>query len=136
MRNDSDAEMTAGTEKIMPYRAWWGLAASGLIMGIIMAMAPYATFEILPRASAFDYPWKLSDPTAYTRAVVWSLYALHQIGIWYLIYKAQSMKLKYVRHTYKCPRYAFDSDDLECTCGLEDLLLVVFMSLDKIEQTT
>jgi hypothetical protein len=86
----------ADKEIIFPYRAWWGLATCGLIMGIIMLLAPYAPFEILPRQSSFDYPWKLPNPTAWTRATVWSLYALHQVGIWFLIYKAQSMKLRYV----------------------------------------
>jgi hypothetical protein len=92
---------SAGKELILPYRAWWGLAACGLIMGVIMLLAPYSQFEILPRQHAFDYPWKLSDPTAWTRATVWSLYALHQIGIWYLIYKAQSMKLRYVQGLHR-----------------------------------
>jgi hypothetical protein len=85
------------SERILPYRAWWGLAACGLIMGIIMLLAPYHSFEILPRQHSFDYPWKLSDPTAWTRTVVWSLYALHQVGIWFLIYKAQSDHLRYVK---------------------------------------
>ncbi len=84
-------------EKILPYRAWWGLAASAAFMGLIMYLAPYADFELQPRRFAFDYPWKLPDPTAWTRTVVWTLYALHQIGIWYLIYKAQSAKLRYVK---------------------------------------
>ena len=88
--------MTKG-ERIYPYRAWWGLVASAALMGLIMYLAPYADFEITARKFAFDYPWKLPNPTAWTRTVVWTLYALHQIGIWYLIYKAQSMKLGYVK---------------------------------------
>jgi len=67
------------------------------VMGLIMLLAPYQTFELQPRRFIFDYPWKLPDPTAFTRVVVWTLYALHQVGIWYLIYKAQSQSLKYVR---------------------------------------
>ena len=54
---------TAGQEQIIPYRAWWGLAGCGLLMGIVMVLAPYHDFEILPRRHNFDYPWKLSDPT-------------------------------------------------------------------------
>jgi hypothetical protein len=91
----------ANNESIVPYRAWWGLAACGLIMGIIMVLAPYSDFEILPRQHSFDYPWKLSDPTAWSRFSAWSLYSLHQTGIWYLIYKAQSMKLPYVDGLHK-----------------------------------
>lgn len=88
-------------EQILPYRAWWGLAVCGLLMGIILGFAPYADFEILPRRHAFDYPWKLSDPTVWTRFSAWSLYALHQVGIWYLIYKAQSMKLGYANGLHR-----------------------------------
>jgi hypothetical protein len=91
----------SNSETVFPYRAWWGLAVCGLAMGLIMAFAPYSTFEILPRQHAFDYPWKLSDPTVWTRSVVWSLYALHQIGMWYLIAKAQSMDLRYVKGLHR-----------------------------------
>jgi hypothetical protein len=66
-----------------------------------MLLAPYANFELQPRAFIFDYPWKLPDPTAWTRASVWTLYALHQVGIWYLIYKAQSLKLRYVQGLHR-----------------------------------
>lgn len=88
---------TAHTETLVPYRAWWGLAGCALIIGVIMLLAPYHTFEIQPREFTFDYPWKLPDPTVWTRATVWTLYALHQVGIWYLIYKAQTSKLTYTK---------------------------------------
>ena len=91
----------SNSETIVPYRAWWGLAACGIIVGVIVALQPYHDFEILARRHAFDYPWKLSDPTFWTRFSAWSLYALHQVGIWYLIYKAQSMKLSYVDGLHK-----------------------------------
>ena len=81
---------------VVPYQAWWGLAVCGLLMGIVIAFAPYHQFEILPRRSAFDYPWKLSDPTFWTRFSAWSLYALHQVAMWYLIYAAQSKQPKYI----------------------------------------
>jgi hypothetical protein len=88
-------------EALVPYRAWWGLAVCGLIIGIIWMLGPYTTFELTPRRFAFDYPWKLPDPTAWTRFSAWSLYALHQVGIWYLIYKAQSMKLRYTNGLHR-----------------------------------
>jgi hypothetical protein len=93
--------MNSAHENIVPYRAWWGLAACGLIMGVIMALAPFHEFEILPRQHPFDYPWKLADPTLWSRLSVWSLYAIHQVSIWYLIYKAQSQKLRYVDGLHK-----------------------------------
>ena len=84
-------------DAIIPYRAWWGLVSCGLIIGLIMLLGPYSTFELQPRRFTFDYPWKLPDPTVWTRFTVWSLYALHQIGAWYLVYKAQTSKLRYVK---------------------------------------
>ncbi|MEC9374940.1 MAG: hypothetical protein VYA80_01055 [Pseudomonadota bacterium] len=83
------------------YEAWWGLAGCGLIIGLIMLIGPYREFELTPRTYIFDYPWKLPDPTVWTRVAVWSLYALHQVGVWYLIYKAQSMKLRYVNGLHR-----------------------------------
>jgi len=87
---------TADDKSIVPYKAWWGLVSCGLLIGVIVALAPYHDFEILERRHNFDYPWKLSDPTIWTRFSAWSLYALHQIGIWFLIYKAQSQRPDYV----------------------------------------
>jgi len=93
--------MNSVQEHIVPYRAWWGLATCGLIMGVIMVLAPFHEFEILPRQHPFDYPWKLADPTIWSHLSAWSLYALHQVSIWYLIYKAQSQKLRYVDGLHK-----------------------------------
>jgi hypothetical protein len=97
----SSAASGARPEAVVPYRAWWGLAGCGLIMGVIWLLGPYTTFELQPRRFTFDYPWKLPDPTAWTRFTAWSLYALHQVGAWYLIYKAQSMKLRYANGLHR-----------------------------------
>lgn len=83
--------------EVLPWRAWWALIYIAFVMGLIMLLAPYETFELQPRTFIFDYPWKLPDPSWFSRTVVWSLYGLHQIGIWYLIHKAQSQQLNYVR---------------------------------------
>ena len=82
---------------VMNWRAWWALLYIAVVMGMIMLLAPDQTFELQPREFIFDYPWKLPDPTVWTRTVVWTFYGLHQIGIWYLIHKAQSQQLQYVR---------------------------------------
>jgi hypothetical protein len=101
------SHLPADADHIIPYRPWWGLAACGLLMGVIMLLAPYTTFELQPRQFTFDYPWKLPNPSTWTRTVVWSLYALHQVGIWYLIYKAQSLKLRYVDGLHRVNVQAF-----------------------------
>ena len=30
----------------IPYQAWWGLAVCGLLIGVIMGLAPYHDFEM------------------------------------------------------------------------------------------
>jgi len=82
---------------VAPWNPWWALVFISIVMGLIMWLAPFETFELQERRFVFDYPWKLPDPTFFTRSVVWTLYALHQIGIWYLIYKAQHSNLTYVK---------------------------------------
>jgi len=84
-------------EPAVAWQPWWALAFIGGIMGLIMLLAPYETFPLLPREHMFDYPWKLPDPSLWTRSIVWTLYGLHQVGIWYLIYKAKSQNLKYTK---------------------------------------
>jgi len=95
-QTDRQTSVVKTKDRIFPYQAWWGLVACALLMGVIMLLAPYTTFELQPRQFTFDYPWKLPNPSTWTRTLVWSLYALHQVGIWFLIYKAQSMQLRYV----------------------------------------
>ena len=83
--------------RVLPWQPWWALLFIAIVMGLIMLLGPWESFELQPRAFMFDYPWKLPDPSVFSRSVVWTLYACHQIGIWYLIRKAQSQNLKYVK---------------------------------------
>jgi hypothetical protein len=82
---------------VFPWQPWWALLFIAVVMGLIMLLTAPETFELQPRAFMFDYPWKLPDPSVFTRSIVWTLYGCHQIGIWYLIRKAQSQNLKYVK---------------------------------------
>ncbi len=43
------------------------------------------------------YPWQLAEPGLASRASAWSGYLLHQLTIWWLIWKAQSAGLAYTR---------------------------------------
>ncbi|MGI9330818.1 MAG: hypothetical protein ACR2QB_08905 [Gammaproteobacteria bacterium] len=95
------ADQLPGQDPIVDYRPWWGLAVCGLIIGLIWLLGPYREFDLRPRAFAFDYPWKLPEPSTWARFTAWSLYALHQVGAWFLIYKAQHMKLRYVQGLHR-----------------------------------
>jgi uncharacterized protein YhhL (DUF1145 family) len=41
------------------------------------------------------YPWQLAESTTAGRVTAWGGYALHQLTIWWLIWKAQASKLRY-----------------------------------------
>jgi hypothetical protein len=41
------------------------------------------------------YLWQLADPDVWSRLSVWGLYTLHQISMWYLIWRAQTGNYQY-----------------------------------------
>lgn len=70
---------------------WGGIIFSLVFTGIIWAMGPLLeAFPKLPDQGPAWYYWKLADPTFITRFSAWSLYAVHQVVIWGLIYYAQT----------------------------------------------
>lgn len=75
-----------------------GIAGCVAIMGLIVALGPYShSGMFLPDQGASWYYWKLPDPTFWTRFWAWSLYALHQLGLWWMIWWAQSRRIGYSR---------------------------------------
>jgi uncharacterized integral membrane protein len=50
---------------------------------------------LLPDQGVAWYYWKLPEPTFWTRASAWVLYAAHQVAAWGLIYYAQKYVRKY-----------------------------------------
>lgn len=81
-----------------PVTAHWPLAAgvafSALFTALTWALGDrLATVPHLPDAGPSWYYWKLAEPTALTRGVVWSLYAAHQLFSWGTIAWAQRAKL-------------------------------------------
>jgi len=77
---------------------WAGIVFCVLYTGLIWALKPYMPkIDFAPDQGAFDYLWKLTDPTFWSRATAWTGYMLHQSLIWGLIYYAQTKKLKYSR---------------------------------------
>lgn len=74
-----------------------GVLACALVMGLVLALAPYSQPDMfLPDQGVSWYYWKLAEPTFWSRFSAWSLYALHQAGLWGLILWAQ----------YRRPRYS------------------------------
>ena len=75
---------------------WAGITFCVLYTVLIWALKPYMPkINFAADQGAFDYLWKLTDPTFWSRATAWTGYVLHQSLLWGLIYYAQSNKLKY-----------------------------------------
>ncbi len=65
-------------------------------MALIVALSPYHSEGMLGPDQGWDwYYWKLSTPDFWSRFSAWSLYAVHQIGFWLFIFKAQRDRPKY-----------------------------------------
>jgi hypothetical protein len=84
---------------------WLGIGFSVLFTGFIwyvgefwMSPDRYATFSPRKEAAVLPqmwYLWQLNEPTFWTRATAWGGYILHNVTIWYLIWKAQNAKSAY-----------------------------------------
>ncbi len=80
----------------------WGIAASFAFVGLIwltgelwLQPPPFAEKQrgaIMPQ---MWYLWQRADPGFWTRASAWGLYGLHQVLIWYLIWRAQTGEREY-----------------------------------------
>lgn len=76
---------------------WGGILFSFLFTALIWVVRPWLPqIDFLPDAGASWYYWKLPEPTAITRATAWGGYFLHQVFMWWTIYKAQHSDLKYI----------------------------------------
>jgi hypothetical protein len=75
---------------------WAGVAFSLIATLVIWATGQrLEAFPKLPDQGALWYYWKLAEPTAITRLSAWGLYLVHQLGNFYLIWKAQRAKPGY-----------------------------------------
>ncbi|MCU0760292.1 MAG: hypothetical protein MUF07_13985 [Steroidobacteraceae bacterium] len=63
------------------------------------ANARLAGWELAVRAPGGPriYPWQLAEPGFWTHASAWAGYVMHQLTVWWLIWKAQSSSLRYTR---------------------------------------
>ncbi len=66
--------------------------------------------DLLPDRPGFWYAWQLREPNFWTHATAWGGYALHQITIWWLIYRAQSQGLRYSENLHSVNRIALGAN--------------------------
>jgi len=84
-------------EKIYPFKMWWGLAGCAAFMALVLLFGQNSDGSLFPIDKGdMWYYWQLDDASALTRLSAWIPYVLHQITIWYLIAKAQSVRPKYI----------------------------------------
>jgi len=89
--------MSTDVQEQYPFRMWWGLAACAVFMGAVLLFGQVSELSRFPIDKGdMWYLWQLVDADVWTRLSAWSLYAIHQFSIWYLIAKAQSVRPKYI----------------------------------------
>jgi hypothetical protein len=81
---------------------WFAIACSFAFVGLIwltgelwLEPPPFAERQRGAIMPMMWYPWQLAEPTFWTRASAWIGYGLHQVIIWYLIWRAQTGDYKY-----------------------------------------
>lgn len=94
--------MSSKTEISVSRALWFGIACSFAFVGLIwltgelwLDVPQFAEKQrgaIMPQ---MWYLWQAAEPTFWSRASAWIAYALHQVIIWYLIWRAQSGDHKY-----------------------------------------
>jgi hypothetical protein len=73
-----------------------GLAFCALYTGLIWLLGDrLANVPHVPDKGAAWYYWQLAEPTWFTRAVVWSLYAAHQLLCFAILYRVQKRRPEY-----------------------------------------
>ncbi|PKQ19829.1 MAG: hypothetical protein CVT66_08195 [Actinobacteria bacterium HGW-Actinobacteria-6] len=76
--------------KVLLYSAIGALVIAALIPLFDATLVP--AIALLPDLGASWYLWKLPDPTWVTRLSVWAPYIVHQVVVWYLIYRLNASK--------------------------------------------
>ena len=84
-----------------------GILACLLIMAVIVALGPYSSPDMfVPDKGNLWYYWQLAEPDFWSRFSAWSLYALHQLGLWGLIAWAQIKRPRYTSALHPVNRLA------------------------------
>jgi hypothetical protein len=78
---------------------WWALAASAVMIGLIVLGGANLARFVTPavKTGPLDYMWRLAEPTALTRFVVWTSYFAHQLFSWGTIWYARRQQVKYTK---------------------------------------
>ncbi len=72
------------------------IVACLVIMAVIVGLGPYSSADMfLPDQGNYWYYWQLREPGFWSRFSAWSLYGLHQLGLWGLIAWAQFRRPAY-----------------------------------------
>jgi hypothetical protein len=81
---------------------WFGVAFSFFFVGLIwltgelwLQPPPFAEERDGAIMPGMWYLWQVEEPSVWTRVSAWGFYALHQVSIWYLIWRAQTGDYKY-----------------------------------------
>jgi len=91
-----------GSRDTRPFRLWWGLAGIAALGSLMLLAGPYgAGIVFAPDQGIAWYFWKRPDPDAWSRASAWTLYALHQLSLWALIYHAQRSQPSYSKSLHR-----------------------------------
>ena len=76
---------------------WLGILFSAAFTGLIWITGySLKVFPHLPQQGPSWYFWKLPSPTLWGEISAWTLYSLHQLSLWGLIWYAQTHVKKYV----------------------------------------
>ena len=74
---------------------WFGVLVSVGFVGLIwltgelwLSPPEFAAKQPAAIIERMWYPWQMAEPTVWTRLSAWGFYSVHQIIIWYLIWKA------------------------------------------------
>jgi len=93
---------TSGTSIDVNRALWFGIAVSFAFVGLIWLTGelwlnppPFAERQVAAIMPKMWYLWQLAEPSFWSRTSAWTAYALHQIIIWYLIWRAQTGNHKY-----------------------------------------
>lgn len=90
-------QSTFSNPRAVKLALWGGILFSIVFTAIIGLADPLLNLFVLDAGdgTVMFYDWQLAEPTLMGRITAWSLYAVHQIILWGLIYYAQNSVKKY-----------------------------------------